>query len=75
MTEASRKRKADNIKKNCGSCVHKDVCGWKGRYEVEVSALIHEMQTCSMIMYDMKCKHHMYDGSGLTHSLEVCEDA
>lgn len=75
MTEQSRKRKADNIKKNCGTCVHKDVCGWKGTYDTEVGALIHEMQTCSMIQYDMKCKHHMYDHTGLTHNLEVQDNA
>ena len=71
MTEASRKRRDANVKKNCGSCCHKDVCGWKGKYENEVSALVHEMQTSTLIMYDMKCKYHMYDGSGITHSLEV----
>ena len=71
MTEESRKRKQDNIRKNCGSCIHKDVCGWKGRYEVEVNNLVHEMQTAELIQYDMKCKHHMYDHTGLTRNLEV----
>lgn len=70
MTEESRKRKADNIKKNCGTCCHADVCGWKGKYDTEVGALIHEMQSCSMIQYDMKCKHHM-SIHGCTHNLEV----
>jgi hypothetical protein len=71
MTEESRKRKDANIKENCGSCVHKNVCGWKGKYENEVSALVHEMQTSTMIEYDMKCKHHMYDGSGVTRTLDI----
>ena len=71
MTEESRKRRDANIKKNCGSCCHKNVCGWKCRYEVEVSNLVHEMQTAELIQYDMKCKYHMYDGSGITHNLEV----
>ena len=68
MTEESRKRRDANIKKNCGSCVHKEVCGWKSKYENEVSALVHEMQVCSLIQYDMKCKHHMCAG-GDTHNL------
>ena len=75
MTEESRKRRDANIKKNCGSCIHKDVCGWKDRYEIEVSSLVHETQTAELIQYDMKCKHHMYDHTGLTHNLEVQDNA
>lgn len=71
MTEESRKRRDANVKKNCGSCCHKEVCGWKEKYANEVSGLVHEMQTSFLIEYDMKCKYHMYDGSGVTHSLEV----
>ena len=68
MTEASRKRKAENIKKNCGSCIHKEVCAWKGAYDTEVGAIIHEAQHFSLIQYDVKCKHHMCAG-GDTHNL------
>lgn len=70
MTEESRKRRDVNVKENCGSCCHRAVCGWKEKYRNEVSALVHEMQTCSMIQYDMKCKHHMTAG-GVTFDLEV----
>ena len=70
MTEESRKRRDANVRENCGSCIHQAVCGWKGKYENEVSALVHEMQTSFMIQYAMKCKHHMTAG-GCTFDLEV----
>ena len=74
MTEESRKRKQENIRKNCGSCIHQVVCGWKGKYDTEVGAIIHEAQSCSFIEYDVKCKHHMTAG-GKTHRLEVTDNA
>lgn len=74
MTEESRKRRDANVKKNCGTCCHSDVCAWKGKYANEVSALLHEMQTSLLIEYDMKCKHHM-SIHGCTHNLEVGDNA
>lgn len=73
MTEESRKRRDANVKKNCGSCCHREVCGRKGAYENEVSALVHEMQTTTLIQYDMKCKHHM-TADGSTFGLEVTDN-
>ena len=71
MNEESRKRKDANVKENCGTCIHAVVCAWKGRYANEVSALVHEMQTSTLIQYAMKCKYHTTNG-GCTFDLK-CE--
>ena len=59
MTEKSRKNHQENIKKNCGTCIHKNVCQYKGTYNSAVSRIIHEAQADeNLVELKIKCVHH-----------------
>ena len=66
MTEESRKKHKEHLKKYCGTCIHNKVCSYKGAYDSAVSRAIHEVQGDNyLIDVFVKCKYHA-DKYGLT---------
>ena len=59
MTQESRKKHEETIKKNCGNCIHNKVCQFKGGFESAASRAIHEAQGDDYLVdVSVKCKYH-----------------
>lgn len=70
MTEESRKKHKENIKNNCGVCIHERVCQYKGAYDSAVSRVIHEAQADNyLIEVKIKC-NFQEDKYGLTENFD-----
>lgn len=59
MTEESRKKHKEHLKRYCGTCIHKEVCSYKNTFDSVVFRAIHEVQADDYLVdVFVQCKYH-----------------